>query len=121
MLSYHAYTQLLQHLWFCELNNSAYWQKCSAQNSYLIERGLDLDREFVRGLEGERERTFGRFFLLRSISSLANSSSGSTGCLVVSTGGCLVVSVSGRAVVIGARSLVTVHSPTNYKLSRKRH
>ena len=75
--------------------------------AHLAERGLDLDLEFDSDREGERERFFGGCFLFRSISSLANSSSRSTGCLLVSTGGlavsigCLVASTGCLEVSIG--------------------
>jgi len=104
----------------CNNSNSARYVHRTA---HLVESGLDLDLEFVRDLAGEGERTFGGFFLLRSISSLANSSSGSTGCLVVSTSGFCIsisglgvsssglgVSSSGLVVTGTLRSLRTVNS-----------
>ena len=48
----------------------------AALRSYLGDRGLDLDLDL--DLECEAERNFGGCFLFRSMSSLANSSSGST-------------------------------------------
>ena len=50
--------------------------KIQIKRVYLGDRGLDLDLDLDSECEGER--TLGGYFLFRSSSSLANSTSGST-------------------------------------------